>query len=270
MWHRKKNLVIGLTTFHNEMLRISVPALGKLKQKFLLIIYNDNPTTCVSRRNIRRLGYHGDLLVINGTENIDTLRSRFAIVNRVKKMRTVPKWMLFVNDEDILTRATIPNVSDDIFAVIQNSLSLRRRVVDLIFAIQNPQNCIPDGENIILNNPHIGFCGTFIRTDVLIKLVATLDVHMDKILEIDSGFGYRPPYDSIMWNWVNNFAHILNPNAAPIYMNSVNYVSNDIDSATVKYGRAIMPAAALKSLKNIVLRFDSVLTAALRGDIDEK
>ena len=38
MMRKKNNIVIGLTTMGNEMLQISVPALGKLRQKFMLVI----------------------------------------------------------------------------------------------------------------------------------------------------------------------------------------------------------------------------------------
>ena len=65
MMRRKPNIIVGLTTFNNEMLRISVPALGKIRQKFTLIVHNDNPMTTVSRRQIRKLGYCGDLQIIN-------------------------------------------------------------------------------------------------------------------------------------------------------------------------------------------------------------
>ena len=34
MMRKKTDIVIGLTTFDNERLKISIPALGKLRQKF--------------------------------------------------------------------------------------------------------------------------------------------------------------------------------------------------------------------------------------------
>ena len=83
MFTRNIDLVVGLTTFNNDMLRLSVPALSRLNGRFYLVVYNDNPTTTVSRRDIRRLGYRGRLRVINGTENIGVLRARMAIINAV-------------------------------------------------------------------------------------------------------------------------------------------------------------------------------------------
>ena len=65
MMHKKSNIVVGLTTFDNEMLRISVPAIGRMHQKVTLIIFNDNPTTTITRRQIRKIGYSGDLQIIN-------------------------------------------------------------------------------------------------------------------------------------------------------------------------------------------------------------
>ena len=65
MFKRKTQILVGLTTFYNEYLHVSVPALARLGRRFTLIIHNDNPDTRVSRRQIRRLGYRGKLHIIN-------------------------------------------------------------------------------------------------------------------------------------------------------------------------------------------------------------
>ena len=134
MMRRKPNIIVGLTTFNNEMLRISVPALGKIRQKFTLIVHNDNPMTTVSRRQIRKLGYCGDLQIINANENVGELRARLAIIDAAQALN--PDWIIFCNDDDIMTDIEIPNVSDDNFAIIQNAIILRHRVGDLLRAME--------------------------------------------------------------------------------------------------------------------------------------
>ena len=149
MIRKKANLVIGLTTFNNEMLRISVPALGKFAQKFTLVIHNDNPVTTVSRRQIRRMGYCGDLHIINSTQNVGLMRSRMAIVQEIRNIGINPDWFVFCDDDDILVNIDMPDVSNENFAVIQNAIAIRHRMGDMLRAMDSPTDIDPDGENII-------------------------------------------------------------------------------------------------------------------------
>ena len=87
---KKNNIIVGLTTFDNEMLRVSVPMLGKIRQKFTLVIYNDNPMTTITRRQIRRLGYCGDLRVINTNENMGLFRARMELKYQMCLMIILP------------------------------------------------------------------------------------------------------------------------------------------------------------------------------------
>ena len=107
--HKKSNIVVGITTFNNEMLRVSVPWIGKIRQKFTLVIYNDNPMATITRRQIRRLGYCGDLIIINSDENVGQFRARMAIVDTAREIH--PKWIIFCDDDDILSDTDIPNVA---------------------------------------------------------------------------------------------------------------------------------------------------------------
>lgn len=267
MLGRKNNLVIGLTTFRNEMLRISVSALGKLKQKFLLIIHNDNPATTVSRRQIRKLGYRGPLMIINSLENMGTLRARLAIISAVAKLKHVPEWIIFNDDDDLLINLDVPRANSDIFAIIQNMIVLRRRVVDLFRVMDKPTEYIVDDDNIVLDKPHIGFAGTLIKTDLLIKLATIWTGVIDKIQQIDDGLDYRPPVDAMMWSGVNIFARHINPNAMPIYMDRVNYIATNIDTAIIKYGRPDCPTCNVgEHYARAISRYDAVLRAALNAN----
>ena len=271
MFSKNINLVIGLTTFNNDMLRLSVPALGRLRGKFCLVVYNDNPTTTVSRRDIRRLGYRGRLRVINSPENIGVLRARMAIMDYVNKKRINPQWILFINDNDILINADIPSVGPDVFAVMQNAVSLRRRVGDLLSAVTNPENCTPDGENTVLMRPHTGICGVLVRCNVFADMCNVLRPHVDALQKIDDELDFLPPFDAIMWSMVNTFTRSKNPSASPIYMDTVNYIMCNLDRATTKYGRAVIRGNAARSAyADAIARYDAVLAAALRGNVDKE
>ena len=270
MMHKKSNIVVGITTFHNEMLRISVPALGKIRQKFTLIIYNDNPMTNVNRRCIRKLGYCGDLIIINTDENIGQLRARMAIVDAARDLR--PEWIVFCDDDDILTDLEIPHVADDNFAIIQGGIILRHRVGDLLRAMENPGDIDVDGENTELVRPRLAVAGTPIRAKALFGLAKIMPDMYDAIARIDEKFEFYPPVDTMMWNFVNIYARHVNPNAVPIYMDKINYIKNEIDTARMKYGRLARPVRnADEHYRRAIEKYDTVLhdaigvAAALRG-----
>ncbi len=271
MLSRKNNIVVGITTFHNEMLRISVPALGRMARKFLLIIYNDNPLTTVTKRQIRMLGYRGDLQIINSDENIGTMRARMAIVAAALKVKPTPEWIIFNDDDDMLINLDdVPNVSDDTWAVMQNSLILRNRVAGLMRAMGNPEDCHADGTDVMLDKPHIGFTGTMMRMSVMCDMARVVDYALPQIAAMGESLSFRPPVDTIMWNFANMCAKQQNPNAMPIYMDRVNHIITDLDSAQTKYGYARTPRrGGGDAVRRAVAKYDAIfadaMAAALRG-----
>ena len=273
MMRKKNNIVVGLTTMNTELLKISVPALGKLCQKFMLVIYNDNPMATVSRRQIRKLGYCGDLQIINGVENIGTLRARMAIADAaIRTGNNYPDWFIFCDDDDMLVNLDIPNVSNDNFAIIQNAVIIRHRVCDLLRVMENPSDFDIDGENVELARPHIGFAGTLIRAKVIYGLFGAIQKIMDAIQKIDDGLDWRPPVDAMMWSFTNIFAKHENPDAVPIYMDKINYIKNEIDTPRMKYGRLAHPIRnAVEHYRRALAKYDAAMramldAAALRGD----
>ncbi len=261
---RKNNLVIGLTTFNNEMLHVSVPALGKIGARVRLIIFNDNPTTTLTRRDIRRMGYTGELHIINSESNLGMLGARLAIIDEIAKMRDAPQWTMFVDDDDILMSADVPNVADDNFAILQNAFVLRRRVCDLMRAMRTPDELSADGECITMNGPNLGMCGTMVRTNILVGMAAVIKSVIDDIYKIDDCLNFRAPVDAMMWTMLNTYARYLNPNAVPIYMDTTNYISVKIDSAVTKYGRPARPARnATDHYTRAIARYNTVFANAL-------
>lgn len=258
---RKKNLVVvGLTTFNTEMLKISVAALAHIKSRFTLIIHNDNPGRIVSPRDIRNLGYTGQLHIINSHENVGLRMARLRILDAAGAVAPDAKWIIYMDDDDILLSTDIPTVGDNIFAVIQNSLILRRRVSDLIIGSSDPTRIVADGDNIVLRRPHIGLGGTAVRIDLMRGVANILHSVQISLDEIDESVDARPPVDIIMWNILNVYARNINPEYAPIYMDSVNCIRNGIDKAATKYGRPPMTARAVAKL---MARYDAVIARAM-------
>lgn len=235
---RKKNLVVvGLATFNTEMLKISVSAMAGIKSKFVLIIHNDNPAVKLTKRDIRKLGYSGPVHIINSATNVGLRTARMRLADAAATHGHGAQWIIYVDDDDILLNVDIPPVGSEIFAIIQNSVSIRGPVSDLIKAAANPQNTVPDGENIILQRPHPGMRGTAVRISYMTAVAKLMDGETDALLrEIDESLEFRPPVDTMMWNALNAFARKFQPQSKPIFMDAVNYIQNDIDTHCVKYG----------------------------------
>lgn len=267
---KKNNIIVGLTTFDNEMLRVSVPMLGKIRQKFTLIIYNDNPMTTITRRQIRRLGYCGDLRVINTNENMGLFRARMEIVNAAHDLDA--GWIIFCDDDDLLMDIEIPNVSDDNFAIIQNALILHHRVGDLLRAMNNPSEIDVDGENVELARPYVAMAGTPVRADILFGVARMNSGFYDAIKKLDDKLEFVPPVDAMMWRFVNAYAHHMNANCAPIYMDKIGYIKNKLDTVRMKYGRLTRPARNIdEHYRRVLDKYDAIFrdalatAAALRG-----
>ncbi len=264
MLNKKVNLVIGLTTFNNELLKVSIPTLGKQKQSFLLVIYNDNPMTILNKRQIRKLGYKGKLLIINSKENLGTLKARMKIVEYVKKLKSYPDWFIFCDDDDMLVDISIPKVSENTFAIIQNSILIRHRLLDVLNALNNPANIYIDGQNVVISKPSLGFSGMLIRTNFIIGLFEYLNLFTDAIKKIDDDLDFRSPVDSIMRLYLNMYAKFVNPDASPIYMDKVNYIKIDIDSCLIKYEKLNKPTRnSAEVYHSIITKYEKLMKEAL-------
>lgn len=260
MLRRKNLVVVGLTTFNTEMLTISVAALAHIKSRFTLIIHNDNPGRIVSSRDIRNLGYTGQLHIINSHENVGLRMARLRIFDAAATVAPDAKWVIYMCDDDILLSVDIPTVGDNIFAIVQNSLIVRRRVSDLIIAAANPTRIAPDGDNVILQRPHIGLGGTAVRIDLMRGAANILNCVQMALDEIDDSVGARPPVDIMMWDALNAYARHVNPEFVPIYMDSVNYIRNGIDAGATKYGR---PPINVRAASKLMAWYDAVIGRAM-------
>ncbi len=270
MWHKSRNIVVGLTTFNLEMLRISIPALGRLQQKFMLIVYNDNPSVVLQASTIRKLGYRGDLKIVNGMEHIGLLGARVEIVRCAYKFVPRAQWIVFVDDDDMLTSlGKIPDVSVDNFAIVQSAIVLNHRVQDLFRAIENPDSCVPDGDNIVMLRPHFGFAGTLIRMDTAIGFADALNSIMPDLQKIGDSLNFYPPIDAAMWTMLGTYARFISATSAPIFMDSQNYIAVKINNANTKYGLPANPAhSPIEYYENAVNRYNTCLSNFLNATSD--
>lgn len=260
MLKKKVRVVVGMTTFYNDFLGLSVPALRHLPSDFMLIVYNDNPDTTIKRRQIRRLGYSGELRIVNGAQNVGTLQARLNILEYIHAHNIVPQWVVFADDDDVLVNIDTPNVNTDNFAVIQNMAVIKTRLVDVMRLMHNPTECVPDNENIELVRPHVGMAGTLVRWDAMRRMGDILRQMQVAISDIDESLSCRPPVDRMMWNALTIISRNDNPQANPIYMDSVNYVATRLDTARTKYGMAVAPAKnAAAQIERALAKYDAAI-----------
>lgn len=265
MMRRKNNTIVGLTTFDNENLKISIPALSKLRQKFTLIIYNDNPLSIVSRRQIRKLGYCGDLKIINSNESVGELCARIEIINSAREQK--PDWFVFCDDDDLLIDIDIPQVSADNFAIIQNSVTLKHRLSNLLRVMTDTNDFEIDDENVKLIRPNLGLVGTPIRSTLLFGLVKIIPDIINDIQKINNEINYYPPVKAMLWGFINIYAKYINPNANPIYMDKISYIKNDIDTATTKYGCLSRPIRNAEDAYNkLIVKYNKLFKNVLSSD----
>ena len=264
MFGANAQIIVGITTYYTENLNISVRALARLDKKLILIVHADNPEQKVTKKQIRALGYKGTLYIINSQYNVGTLNARLAIMNAIRERKLNAEWTVLVDDDDILTNLDIPNVSPDNFAIVQNMVVLRTRLIDVLRVMNNPKNYTIDNENVFLVRPHVGITGTLIRTDVALRMADTFQKARQEISDINERLTFRAPVDMIMWSALNIVAQHYNPNAKPIYMDSVNYIATDIDTATTKYGMRILPGKnAKQQIEQTVEKYNTAIRNAL-------
>lgn len=264
MFKNKTRVIIGLTTYYTENLIVSLSGILRLGRRTALVIHNDNPDVKITKRQIRRMGYRGELHIINSQHNIGLLNSRLTIIDYVRGHRLSGGWFVFVDDDDILLNIDIPDVSDTHFAIIQNMIMIQACLVDVLRAMQNPDSIIVDGQNNILVRPHIGLAGTLVRASEMFRLGTVLNFVRKEISDITEGLTFRAPIDIMMWSALNIIARYNNSDVAPIYMDTVNYIATNIDNVMTKYGVAIQPSKdAQNKIAATVSRYDNVVRNAL-------
>lgn len=238
----KKNIIIAITTFDLDALRISLPSLNRCGRGITLVIHNDNPECSLTPRIVRQVGWHGRVHIINSDKNVGELESRIKVVEFVRENKIRADWMIFVNDDDVLLDAEIPNVSDNIFAVLYNATTISERITDLFKIVPSWTNGTMRGKT----GPHFDISGTMVRTNVMIEYCDFLRQNIHKIYEFTNTVKYYPPFGAMMWAGLNAFMHVRHADMSPIYMDKTNYVSVKLGRATSKYGRRVVYGAVAR------------------------
>ncbi len=267
MFDKRARIIVGITTLYDEYLGVSIPGLARLGKNFILVVYNDNPDVKITKKQIRKLGYRGKLYVVNGGHNLGQLRARLAIVDFVRKKKLNADWFVFVDDDDILTNVTIPDVSKNNFAIIQNMVVVRTRLIDVLRVVRDSANYTIDNENIYLVRPHVGLAGTLVRYSEIVRLADVMNNALQSISDVDESLSFRPPVDMMMWSALNIIARHNNERATPIYMDTINYIATDIDTCPIKYGMKMQPAKnPTQQISRAIARYDAAIRAALRDN----
>lgn len=257
MARQKQKIVIGLTTFSHEFLRISVAGLARLSKNSILIIYNDNPCRPLKHRTIRKLGFRGQLHIINTDENVGHIRARIAILDYVNKNKIDAPWFVFANDDDIVLNIDVPQIENNIFAIMGNAVVIRQRVLDVLRVMDNPDDYTIDGVDTQLYAPHIALAGTFIRTKYAMEFGEFLSSVTDSIADITRDVPFVIPVDAIMWNMFVEYMRQSHPEMSPIYMNQTNYLMTKLNNSCYPTNN---------QRDGLVARATAIVAAAPRGN----
>lgn len=267
MFTKKANLVIAITTYDTDALRISVPPVRRCARDATLIIHNDNPNVEIDRQVIRKLGWRGALHIINSKTNLGEFESRIATLEYIEREKIPCDWIVFVDDDDALIDATVPDVSESTFAIIQNATTISESVTDIFKITPKWVN----GSEYGVTGAHFDITGTFVRYNVAVEFVHFMRSVLPEIAKIAHSFKYRVPAGAIMWTGLKAFMRAAHPEMSAIYMNRTNYVSIKLGSAPQKYGMRIVPATSAKTFNANVIKkyaefFESVAMQNMVAD----
>ncbi len=250
------NLVVALTVFNHEFLKLSVSGLRNMSKNAMLVIFNDNPCRRISARDVRRLGYRGKLHIINTDKNYGAFGARIAIVEYLRRTKNNADWVMFANQDDVVLNTVPPHVSNDVYAIMGNAVTVRTRLADVLRIMDNPHDYTIDGVDTLVLAPNIGMAGTFIRMDCICGYSEFMSDLTDQINSLLSDIPFVPPIDLIMWTCFTEYMRQYHPDMSPMYMNQNNYLMTKIN-ATHRATGAQSDA--------MVGRVMDVVCAALRG-----
>lgn len=259
MFTRKSDLGIAITTYDIDALRLSIPAVRRCARDTTLVIHNDNPDIELSRDFVRKLGWRGALHIINEKNNLGEFESRIATLEYIDNEKIPCKWILFVDDDDALIDATVPNVSASSFAIVQNVTTISDNITD-IFKITPKWTA---GSEYGKTGAHFDITGTLIRRDVAIEFANFMRVIFPEVSKIARGFKYRVPAGAVMWVGLKTFMRVQHPEMSAIYMNQTNYVSIKLGHAAQKYGLRVVPVTSAKTFNsNVIKKFTEMFERA--------
>ncbi len=257
MMRHKYDLIVCLTTFHHEFLKLSVSGLRGINKKTLLIIHNDNPCKKLTKKHVRKLGYHGKLIIINNPDNLGLLQTRIAAIEHIKTHKISSKWIMFANDDDIILNTKVIDIADSTFAIMGNSVVISSNLLDILRLMENAQDYTIDNADNFLKAPNIGMAGTFIKFDIMLDYAEFLKHITEKLQETISNTHFVPPIDLIMWHILVEYMRVNYPAMSPIYMNQTNYLMTKLNGTL---------HATDSQIQAMLERVMSIVDAALWGN----
>ena len=259
MFKRKPHIVVAITTFDLDALRVSLPPLGRIREKFTTVIHNDNPAICLRRVAVRKMCPRGKLHIINTEQNRGELVSRIAIIEYIRDKKIQCDWILFADDDDVLIDLGVPNVGPDIFAVVQNATTLSGSLTDIFKISRTWTGGAPIGKT----GPHFDITGTMIRAKILFEFAEFMRTIIPDTEKLLASIKYRIPISTLLWAGLNAFVRIRHPEMSPIYMNRTNYVAIKMGHATNKYNYTIPSGpAAHRAISETIKKFTGVVELA--------
>ena len=256
---RNIGLVIAITTYDIDALRVSLPPIRRCARDATLIIHNDNPNIELSRQFVRKIGWRGTLHIINSNVNLGEFESRIAVLEYIEREKIPCGWVMFVDDDDALIDATVPAVSELTFAIIQNATTIYESITDIFKITPKWVN----GSEYGNTGAHFDIAGTLMRRGAAVEFGRFMRSVLPDVAKIAHGFKYRLPVGAIMWVGLNTFMRVAHPEMSAIYMDRTNYVSIKLGRATQKYGMRVVPMTSAKTFNsNVIKKFGKMFESA--------
>ena len=256
MLFRKKHFIVAITTNNPDMLRISVPRLRNIGHKFILVLHNRNVEKTLKKSAIRKLGWHGQLKIINSIESTDEITSKIALIDFVEKYYPYTKFITFVGDGDVLLSQNMPDIPESVFAVVQNAVTISNNVSEFLKINKKWVHSADCG----VTGPHFDINGTWLRFNILCKFRDFLIPLLPQALKIAKKLHYDFLMSSILWQGINTFVHETEPGFSALYMNQTNYVA-------VRLGQDRDNAAALAADSNIISQFNELFRYGIAQNV---
>ena len=255
----KPRIIVAITTFDLNTLNVSVPPLRRFGRQITLVIHNDNPARQMTEYMVRKMRPWGKTYIINSEKNFGELESRLRTIEFIRDKKIPGDWIVFLDDDDVLIDAGVPNVDSNTFAVIQNATTISDNFSD-VFKISPSWT---DGTPIGKTGPHFEITGTTIRANILFEFTDLMRPIMPYICKILSHSRYRVPISAMMWSGLNTMVRTIYPTMSAIYMNRTNYVSIHLGHAKAKYGKTVPTGAgATKTIATMTQKFNEIIGAA--------
>ena len=238
----RRNIIVAITTFDADALRISLPPLNRFGRRITLVVHNDNPDFVLTTRMIHQIGWRGRTYIINADKNYGELESRIRIAEFIRDEKVLGDWIVFLDDDDVLLDAYAPDVPDDIFAVLYNATTVSDKITDLFKISPSWSNGTKYGKT----GPHFDILGTMVRTGTMLEYCDFLRQNLNAIYEFTDSVKYYPPFGAMMWAGLNAFMHVRHKDMSQIYTDKTNYVSIKLGRSTTKYGRRTVYGAVAR------------------------